>query len=78
MDQSDIRYALMRKVLKNARLEKNQLQSDLSAILGKPQQFVSKVENGERRLDIVEFADYCFALQLDPTKTIQEILSKAA
>lgn len=34
--------------------------------LGLHKQFVSRVELGERRLDVVEFADMATALDLDP------------
>lgn len=34
--------------------------------LGKPQQFVSKYEIGERRLDAIEFVDVARAIGLDP------------
>ena len=33
--------------------------------LGRPQSFVSKVERGERRLDVVEFLEIAEALQID-------------
>ena len=35
---------------------------DLGLKLGKPHQFVGKVESGERKLDIYEFVQYCKAL----------------
>ena len=33
-------------------------------------QFVSRVELGERRLDVIEFLDFARALQLDPVELI--------
>ena len=41
--------------LKKARKEKGITQAQLAEALGKPQSFIAKVENGERRLDVVEF-----------------------
>ncbi|WP_242401100.1 helix-turn-helix domain-containing protein [Acetobacter okinawensis] len=32
-------------------------QAELAAALGKPQSFVAKYENGERRIDVIEFVD---------------------
>jgi transcriptional regulator with XRE-family HTH domain len=40
-------------------------QTELAQKLGQRQQFVSKYESGERRLDIVEFVDVARALNLD-------------
>ena len=37
-------------------------QAELAAALGKPQSFVAKYENGERRIDVIEFADITAAL----------------
>ncbi len=34
--------------------------------LGKPHSYVQKVEQGERRLDVVEYVWYCQALRSDP------------
>lgn len=51
-------------------------QEDLAERLGKPQSFVSKVERGERRLDLVEFLILARALDADP-KVILEAVSDA-
>ena len=40
--------------LRQARLEAGLTQKQVATSLGKPQSFVSKIEAGERRLDIVE------------------------
>lgn len=40
--------------LRQARLDAGLTQSDVAARLGKPQSFISKVELGERCLDVVE------------------------
>ncbi len=44
--------------LKRARKEAGMTQVKVAAILGKPQSFVSKCESGERRVDVVELAEF--------------------
>lgn len=54
---------VLRELLKELRKEKAGLtQTELSEMLGCPQSYVSKYENGERRLDYVEVRDICNAL----------------
>lgn len=48
-------YGVLLRVLIDARRGAGLRQTDLAARLGKPQSFVSKIERGERRLDLVEF-----------------------
>jgi transcriptional regulator with XRE-family HTH domain len=62
----DMRYRRLLKALANARKTALITQAQLARKLGKSQQFVSKYESGERRLDAIEFADICYALGLDP------------
>lgn len=49
-------------------------QVELADRLGKPQSFVSKVERGERRLDVIEFCQVAEALGHDPAKLLQEFI----
>ena len=44
--------------LKMARLESGLKQVEVAKKLGKPQSFVSKVEQGERRLDVAELKQF--------------------
>jgi transcriptional regulator with XRE-family HTH domain len=43
-------------------------QRDLAEALKRPRSFVSRVESGERRLDVVEFVAVAKALKLDPVE----------
>ena len=70
------KYELLRSELKKARLESNVLQKDLAKVLRKPQSYISKVESGERSLDIIEFVDYCIGLGLEPSKWLKKITDK--
>lgn len=69
----DARYRRLIDALANARREAGLSQGELATRLGKRQQFVSKYESGERRLDVVEFVDIARALSLDETLIVSEI-----
>jgi transcriptional regulator with XRE-family HTH domain len=55
-------YAVVLRLLKEAREEAGIRQEDLAATLGKSQSFVSKAERGERRLDIVQLRTFLHVL----------------
>ncbi len=48
--------------LRQARKTRRVTQTHLGALLNKPQSYVSKVETCERRIDIIEAANWCIAL----------------
>ena len=49
-----IKYGAVVKQLKKARLETGLTQTAVAKKLKKPQSYISKIEQGERRVDIVE------------------------
>ncbi|HIG8008298.1 TPA: helix-turn-helix domain-containing protein, partial [Klebsiella pneumoniae] len=49
-------YQLVIKNLREIRIKKGITQERLAQALKRPQSFVAKVESGERRLDVIEFA----------------------
>lgn len=57
----------------SARKNRGITQVLLAKRLDKPQSYVSKYENGERRLDVVEFLDIAACLELDAAAFIQKL-----
>ena len=70
------RYELLRDELKNARVQAKLLQVDLAKRLKRPQSYISKVESGERNLDVIEFISYCDALEIEPSKWLKRLADK--
>jgi len=68
------RYARLVHALREIRKQNNVTQIQLAERLGKPQSYIAKVETLERKLDIVEFVDWCKAIGADPTKIIMDFL----
>jgi transcriptional regulator with XRE-family HTH domain len=62
-------------LLKKARKAADLTQAEVAERLNKPQSFVAKYENGERRLDVIEFVTICRAIEADPVIMVREIAS---
>lgn len=58
----DPRYVEMLGRLRRAREAQGFGQQELATRLGRPQSYVSKIETGGRRVDLVEVLDICRAL----------------
>lgn len=56
----------MIELLVQARKDAGLTQTELGAHIGQRQTFISKVELGERRLDVAEFVEVCRAIGADP------------
>lgn len=68
-----IEYQMVIKALREARVAGHITQEELGKVLGRPQSFIAKVENGERRLDIVEFVHLCRLVGIDPVSIINKL-----
>lgn len=73
----DNRYRWVIEQLIEARKKQTLTQQAVADKLGKPQQFVSRYETGERRLDIFEFMDVATALDVDALALIGAGASKS-
>lgn len=67
----DARYRTAINALVTTRKERQFSQADVAKLLGRHQQFVSRYETGERRLDVFEFIDIAEALGGDPFVIMQ-------
>jgi len=68
----DYQRQILRKILTNIRKNKNIKQIELAKSLNKPQSFISKYENGERNLDLIEINQLCKVLKFSLIKVIKE------
>lgn len=64
--------AILREVRQCAALT----QEELGKKLGNTQTFVSKLERGERRIDLVEFVEICGACGVKPEDILREYLGR--
>lgn len=69
-------YKLLLEMLIEARTRAGVTQVDLAARLGRPQPFISFVERGERRIDVIEFYAIMKALGADPQRAFRELIAK--
>jgi len=60
----DFGYGIMISKLREIREGKGIKQSELAILIGVDQTFISKIENRERRLDLIELRKICEALEL--------------
>lgn len=59
------------EMLRKERDDRGVLQAELAARLGRHQSFVSKIESGERRVDLVELQEIAEALGFDLVKFVR-------
>ena len=61
--------ALMRVLIETRKIE-GVTQQQLADRLNRPQSYVAKIETGERRLDVVEFAEWALALEVEADRVL--------
>ena len=65
------RYSRLIGEMVKLRKDKKVTQTQLAQQLGKPQSYVAKIETLERKLDIVEFVDWCNAIGQSPSELLR-------
>ncbi len=71
MVSENARRERLRSELRNARKRASLKQVEVAAMLGKPQSYIAKVENGERRIDFIETIQLCKVVGLDPIQLVE-------
>ena len=61
------------EVLVRARERAGLKQSDVAARLGMPASYLSKIENGTRRLDVIELLQIAEAMKVSPAEIVSEL-----
>lgn len=64
-------YAVLLRMLRQAREKAGYTQVELAKKLGQTQSFVTKVERGDRRLDVVQLRTICRELGLTVTDFVR-------
>lgn len=67
------RYIALRQELVRARLRAGITQLQLAEMLYKAQSFVSKVETGERYLDVMDFVAWCEAVDASTEDLLEKV-----
>lgn len=72
---SDAHQILVER-LTAARKQSGMKQEELAALIGKDQSFVSNIERGQRRVDVIEFYVIAKALEVEPIALFSEIVKR--
>ena len=74
MDKDLTKYELLRQMLIDERNNAQLKQADVAAKLGKPQSYISKIERGERGIDVIEFFELAEVIGFDSFNFMQRFL----
>lgn len=69
-------YQLVIKTIRSTRVAKGITQEKLAQAMNRHQSFIAKIESGERRLDVIEFAYVAQLLGIDPALLLQRVMDK--
>lgn len=63
---SSRKYHRLLKWLRDEREAQSLSVRDLAVVMKRSHSYIGKVETAERRLDVLEYVEYCRALDIDP------------
>jgi transcriptional regulator with XRE-family HTH domain len=66
------KHTQLRKLLTKARKDAKLTQTELAVRLNRRQAYISRIERGERRIDVVEFLDLAHAIGINPARFIAD------
>lgn len=66
------KYQKLGTLLRSKRQDQNLTMRQLSEKLGCPHSVIGKIENSQRRLDVVEFIQYCTVLEICPVEVLNQ------
>lgn len=64
------------QVLTEARKASGLTQTELAKLLGKDQTYISIIERGQRRVDVLEFVALAKAMKVDPASLFEQVLKR--
>lgn len=67
------RYATLLAALIECRKAQGLNQTQLAERVGRPQSYISKIENAERRLDVIEFVELCEAIGVEASELLRKV-----
>jgi ribosome-binding protein aMBF1 (putative translation factor) len=71
-------YDELRSLLVKARENAGLRQQDVAARLKRPQSYVSKIERGERRLDVIEYIEFTRVVKADAIRILLRLIKRSA
>jgi len=69
-------YTALRAWLKQKREEKGLSLREVAALVGRHHSVIGKMEQDRRKIDVVEYVEYCLALEIDPKEGLGIIVGK--
>lgn len=69
-------HQVLVETIVSARHEAGLLQEELAGRLGKHQSYISNIERGQRRIDVLEFCALARAMSLDPVQLFGRLAVK--
>ncbi len=69
-------HRILISLLREIREDKSLTQSQLAKLIGSDQTFISKIENSERRIDLIELRVICKALNQPFLEFVEQLESK--